>query len=65
MREFDADGRKCVIYAGVSSTSTTGLLFLKDRTVWTLISIEINVICIYVYIEMPIDFEEEEYVERL
>ena len=65
MREFDADGRKRVIYAGVSSTSTTGLLFLKDRTVWTLISIEINVICIYVHIKMPIDFEEEEYVERL
>ena len=29
--------------------------FLKDRTVWTLISIGFNVICIC--IEMPVDFE--------
>ena len=47
MREFDADGRKRVIYARVSGTSRTGLLFLKDRTVWTLICIKINVICMY------------------
>ena len=63
MKEFDADGRKHVIYARVSSTSGTGLFFLKDQIVWTLISIGINVIC--VCIENLFDFEEGEYMERL
>ena len=63
MREFDADGRKRVIYAQCWGFRHWFVFFLKDRRVWTLISIGINVIC--VYIENTIDFEEGEYVERL
>jgi hypothetical protein len=42
-RELDEDGRKRVIYSGVSGTSMIGFNFLKDLIIRMFLSIEVDV----------------------
>jgi hypothetical protein len=46
-REFDGDGRKRTINSRVSGISGIGFNFLKDLTIRTLLSIEVEVVMKY------------------
>jgi len=46
-REFNGDGRKRVINSRVSGISAIGFNFLKDLTIRTLLSIDVEVIMKY------------------
>ena len=49
-REFNGDGKKCVINSRVFGISAVGFDFLKDVTIRTLLSIEVEILMKYEWI---------------